>query len=94
MEGDKNPSDENYEFCKDSANYENRLKEFKTERYNDDIKTGSNDFLSDGIFTKIPYVQEICEQFKFLYNKLNVFDEESVTVNKFLGEKNCAFLNY
>ncbi|SBS89782.1 PIR Superfamily Protein [Plasmodium ovale curtisi] len=59
-----------------------------------EIISSCNFLLIDNVYPQIPLSHKICEQFKYLYDTLNVLSKSSDSKSRSLNKNDCSFLNY
>ncbi|SBT01321.1 PIR Superfamily Protein [Plasmodium ovale curtisi] len=84
---------DSYGFFKNFNNYKNLLEDFKIHSNSDNITKDCSSFLDDSILSQIPSTEEICKQFKYLYNKLSNRNKNGVNT-AYLDSNDYAFMNY
>ncbi|SBS98883.1 PIR Superfamily Protein [Plasmodium ovale curtisi] len=93
MDCDKLLINDNYAFFRKFDNYKNILEDFKKHRTSENIIKHCNPFSDDSILSKIPSTEEICKQFKYLYNKLSNTRKLELKTEA-LDNNDYAFMNY
>ncbi|SBT58076.1 PIR Superfamily Protein [Plasmodium ovale wallikeri] len=84
---------DSYGFFKNFDNYKNLLEDFKKHSNRKNITEGCSSFLDDSILSQIPSTEEICKQFKYLYNKLSNRNKSGVNTAN-LDSNDYNFMNY
>ncbi|SBS95000.1 PIR Superfamily Protein [Plasmodium ovale curtisi] len=84
---------DSYGFFKNVNYYKNLLENLKILSISENITKGCSSLLDDSILSQIPSTEEICKEFKYLYNKLSNRIKNGVNT-AYLDSNDYAFMNY